>query len=399
MKRALLGLAALTLGAASLMGLGRADGVSAAPGTIKVDAGDGEVGYAVNAFLPGTVTVEVGSTVSWQFPWYEPHIIALASRADFGDIEPTAPPSASGATFDGSAVTPANAVYSDIIFGDPANPPTWDVKFTKAGSYDYFCPIHPFMDAKVVVVAAGATGIDTQATADARAKTEYTTAITALKALASSMSAKPVAVTPKAGGGNMYTLAIGGSTQAGNDVMQFIPSSQTIKVGDSIEWVSASPSPHTVTFGDITPPPGPDFDPFALPMSKPTESYAGTGFFNSGILAGTPPGAPADPNQPSTFELSFSKAGTYDYYCILHADQGMVGKVIVEAAQVVTPTPTATTAPATPTATQTTAPRPPSTGTGVDTDSGMPLWLPVLGLVILVAGASSGVFAVRRARQ
>ncbi len=429
MKRAWLGLfvvAVMLIGATSLA---RTENVSAAPTTIKIKAGAGEAGYAVNAFLPGTLTVETGSTVSWQFTWFEPHTIAIAPRALAEGPEPTIPPATSPATYDGSTPSITNVIYTDLIFGIPTGTaPSFDVKFTKAGSYDYLCTIHPFMNGKIVVVDSGTS--DTQATADARGATESATALTALKGLATTLKAKPVAITPKTGGGSKYSLVVGGSTQSGSDVQQFIPDSQTVKVGDSIEWVSSTPTPHTVSFGPITPPPGPGFDPFAVPPSVPAAGYDGTGFVNSGILSATPPGAPVDPNAVTKFELSFAKAGTYTYYCLLHQDQGMVGSVVVTAQQAATPTasPSATTAPTTPTVAPSTptalppaptpvpptpvpptatvvaptatrpAPSAPNTGTGPTDEGGNSNWLMLAGVVAVTVLAGTTFVAGRRRR-
>jgi hypothetical protein len=63
--------------------------------------------------------------------------------------------------------------------------------------------------------------------------------------------------------------------------------------------------------------------------------YNGTGTVNSGFLstraqyefyqlAGTPL-----PVAATTFTVTFTKAGTWDYICALHDGAGMVGKVIV----------------------------------------------------------------------
>jgi LPXTG-motif cell wall-anchored protein len=46
------------------------------------------------------------------------------------------------------------------------------------------------------------------------------------------------------------------------------------------------------------------------------------GLYNSGILG---------PGQSYTF--SFPKAGTYSYVCVIHAPQGMFGKITVEGSQ------------------------------------------------------------------
>ncbi|KDF00568.1 hypothetical protein Y900_016860 [Mycolicibacterium aromaticivorans JS19b1 = JCM 16368] len=82
-------------------------------------------GTAVNitnfAFAPATLTVKVGDTVTWTNKDEEPHTVVAN---------------------DGSFHSPgldANATYS--------------FTFTKAGSFDYICSIHPFMHGTVVVSA------------------------------------------------------------------------------------------------------------------------------------------------------------------------------------------------------------------------------------------------------
>ncbi|MEZ0358819.1 cupredoxin family copper-binding protein [Mycobacterium sp. SA01] len=82
-------------------------------------------GTAVNitnfAFTPATLTVKVGDTVTWTNKDEEPHTVVAN---------------------DGSFHSPgldANATYS--------------FTFTKAGSVDYICSIHPFMHGTVVVSA------------------------------------------------------------------------------------------------------------------------------------------------------------------------------------------------------------------------------------------------------
>jgi plastocyanin len=63
-----------------------------------------------------------------------------------------------------------------------------------------------------------------------------------------------------------------------------------------------------------SPPAGPPNQPAA---GGPT--YDGTALVNSGVI---PPGG--------TFNLTFTKAGTFEYYCLFHDDdEGMMGTVIV----------------------------------------------------------------------
>lgn len=102
---------------------------------------------------------------------------------------------------------------------------------------------------------------------------------------------------------------------------RFYPSTITIDVGDSITWTFMDA--HTVTFLSGGPQPFPISPQTGTPAGGP--NYDGTGFVNSGIVE---PGG--------TFKLTFTKAGTFPYLCLLHP--GMTGNVIVQPAG--TPYPT-----------------------------------------------------------
>ncbi|MCC7365934.1 MAG: hypothetical protein IT303_16330 [Dehalococcoidia bacterium] len=408
MKKALLALPALALATVGVLGLG-SNGTADAQGSgVTVLAGDGETGYSVNQFLPANVTVAEGTTVTWEFPWYEPHIVAFLEGEP-----PAGPPPISE-----DAVWPNDEgiVFSGDIFGDPATPPTFDVTFPEAGTYQYFCPIHPQMVATVTVVASGDT--DTQAEIDARADAEYATNIALVKALATAQGAKGGTITPRADGTNLFEVIVGGVDENGNDAMLFFPTTANIETGDTVRWVADAFSPHTVTFN--APPGPPSGDPFAIPQFAGDTYPGGTDLVHSGILT-TVPGEYGESDY-ATFELTFDAAGTFNYVCILHAPQGMVGSVTVAQATTPTATPTATatatatatptstptltptatatataTASATATATQTTAPRPPSTGSGTEDGNTMALVL-VLGAAgaFLAAGGAFGAATLRR---
>ena len=52
--------------------------------------------------------------------------------------------------------------------------------------------------------------------------------------------------------------------------------------------------------------------------------YAGTGYFNSGLLvAGVP-------DMPQEYSLTFTKPGTYKYLCQVHDASGMNGTITVQ---------------------------------------------------------------------
>lgn len=334
---------AIAFGAVALTG-GRD---AAAATTLKIRAGDGEAGYAVNLFLPKTATVTKGDTVEWKFGWFEPHSVTFGTPT--GDPSPPSHPNVSPVPYDGTGL-----VNSGLVFGKPTGSPTFAVTFTKAGTYPYFCFLHPNMTAAITVVESGTA--DTQAQIDARGTAEYTPALAELKALKATLD-KPATSTPKQGGGTKFGAVIAGET-LGGDVMQFFPPSLTVKQGDSIEWTSGVHAPHTISFGQPNVPIPPD--PTELAAIRPGASYEGAGFWHSGALGIDWPGG-------LKWEMTFSKAGTYEYYCLYHADQGMVGTVVVQAAQATTPTATAspsataTASPSTtttPAATATATPRP-----------------------------------------
>jgi plastocyanin len=76
----------------------------------------------------------------------------------------------------------------------------------------------------------------------------------------------------------------------------YTPASVTINVGDTVKWENADTAAHTVTSGS--------------PADGPS------GVFDSSLVMGK-----------ASFEHTFDKAGTYDYFCMVHP--WMVGNVIV----------------------------------------------------------------------
>jgi len=89
MRRILLAVPALAVAMAAVFA-STGNSAQAAAVTLQVRAGDGETGYAVNTFLPQSVYVRAGDTITWRFTWDEPHTVS------FGDIqgnpeEPTNP--------------------------------------------------------------------------------------------------------------------------------------------------------------------------------------------------------------------------------------------------------------------------------------------------------------------
>ena len=107
-------------------------------------------------------------------------------------------------------------------------------------------------------------------------------------------------------------------------VLQFMPARATVSVGQKVRWSwDDTKEPHTVTFfppGQSAPAPGSDPSLFA-PM-PPKGAYDGTTLVNSGLV-------PQGPQAPPPFEMTFAKAGTYNYTCVIHPQ--MVGTIVVAA--------------------------------------------------------------------
>ena len=218
-----------------------------------------------------------------------------------------------GKTFDGSTVTGSGIPQGSTI-------PPYTLKFTKTGTFNYECVIHPGMDAKVRVV--GRTTPIPSARADAAA---------AAKLLASQAKRAKALLkyTPPA---NTVT---GGHDSGQIAILKFFPSTLHVAVGRTVKFqVTSKTEPHTFSFGPpayltkiangiVTPlpnaagPPTLQFSPLVVfPSSRPPlPAYDGTGhgngFFSTGALGGGLPG-------PTSVNVTFPKAGTYKFVCLVH---------------------------------------------------------------------------------
>lgn len=122
-----------------------------------------------------------------------------------------------------------------------------------------------------------------------------------------------------------WVVQAGGSDQnEALQALQFYPATITIDAGDSVTWRYPAGEPHTVTFlGPQSSPPPPN-DP-SVPAPAGGNTYDGSTYTSSGFIAGG-----------KTYKLTFPKAGTYTYYCLIHGE--MIGKVVVQPAGSAYPT-------------------------------------------------------------
>jgi len=134
-------------------------------------------------------------------------------------------------------------------------------------------------------------------------------------------------------------------------IMKFYPDNLTINVGDTIDFKLNSPEPHTVLFlapGAQAPqifvpqqnpsgPPSIYANPEVfLPSGGPT--FDGTATSGAGQLGG-------EPTNPKEYKLTFTKAGSFGYFCSFHSGlnpqtnkiEGMTGNVVVQDASTAYP--------------------------------------------------------------
>jgi len=134
------------------------------------------------------------------------------------------------------------------------------------------------------------------------------------------------AAMPAAGAKRTWTAIAGGGTQDQSIVLNaFYPRTLEIAVGDTVTW-------QVFGFHNIAFPGGQQMprlemmdgdkvfiDPRVI-VPTGGATFDGMGYHNSGL--------PQDPSKPFNYSLTFTKAGTYTYACIVHGP-GMSGKVVV----------------------------------------------------------------------
>jgi plastocyanin len=197
----------------------------------------GDVEMFDYAFSPVVLTVGVGAIVTWANNGVAPHTATANNGA-----------------FDSGVLSAGQ---------------TWSRTFTAAGTFNYYCTIHPEMVGTITVLGADGTAPPPDADPDPE---------------------PPPAATPVPTSGDIDMVDFG-----------YSPSSITVAAGSTITWANNGAAPHTVT--------------------------ARSGSFDSGI------------RQPGgRYSRTFSEPGTYNYYCTLHPQ--MTGTIAVLDASGNAPPPT-----------------------------------------------------------
>jgi plastocyanin len=302
-----------------------------------------------NAFYPKRTTIHAGDRVAFRIVGFHNTLLAPKGTTppELFVADPAAPVSgvkdAAGADmwFNGQpsfginpqvAMPTGGKVYSGtqlVGSGLPLSgpPKPMKVKFPKKGTYTVLCSLHPGMKGKVVVKGKNAR-IPTAKQDAKRIKKQAKAAAKLAKKLVSGDGVP---------GGNTVKA---GNDRKGVATLAFFPDSTTVKTGESVTFTMSNKSTetHNVTFAPedyakqlaqaFLGPAG--LDPMTVyPSEQPPTGLIvdgtshGNGFVNTGMLddVGATP-------LPKSSTVTFTKPGTYQYYCIVHGAE-MKGTVTV----------------------------------------------------------------------
>jgi plastocyanin len=235
-------------------------------------------------------------------------------------INPLAAAPTGGHVFDGSKL-----VGSGLPGDGPPKP--FKVRFTKKGTYTVYCSLHTGMKGTIVVKGKKAH-ITTKKQDAKRIKKQAKAASKLAKKLVAGQGV-PSGLTVKAG-----------NDKHGVATLAFFPGTKSVKVGQQVTFTMSNKSSeaHNVAFApqayaqelaqSFIGPAG--LDPRTVyPSQPPTTPLVvdgtahGNGFVNTGMLD-TDKATPL----PKSAVVSFSKPGTYQYYCIVHGAE-MKGQITV----------------------------------------------------------------------
>jgi len=261
--------------------------------TTSVNVGQDAGSAAADEFNANTITISAGDTVHWQ--WF-------AGFHNVSSYDESAP----GTPEWGTAIT---------FFNGAAK--TFDRTFGTPGTYTYYCSLHAArtdadpaaldltkMVGKVVVgaaatptqtntptmtntVPAGSTATSTPTVANTAVATNTAT----VAATNTSTSTATATATPRPN-----TVTVNMTNFA------FDPKSLTVRVGDTVQWINNSGTPHTST--------------------------SDGGAWDSDLVA-----------SGGSYSRTFSQTGTFAYHCSFHQAQGQTGTITVQ--EQITPTATA----------------------------------------------------------
>lgn len=305
--RLLIAFAAALLLPVAVSGAATADaGKSARTWTVQVGSESSDQAIQGMAYLPENIYVNAGDKVIWTANSAEIHTVTfLAEGQSLESTQPFDPSRPENITQTGGKDYDGHSYYNSGIMTNVSDSGFKQVRkytlgFTNEGDFTYYCLVHGMaMKGTVHVRAAGTDYPYSQSQYDRQAKKQE-------RAILRDGHQQWDAARDQA---DQHTV-IAGTDNGTSMVMRFVHQKIEVRVGETVTFVNnGMGAPHTVTFGTE---PANIFTPAVNPAD-----YSG-GDLNSGIL---PP--------HSSFTVTFSKAGEFDYICALHDYMGMTGTVEV----------------------------------------------------------------------
>jgi plastocyanin len=317
--------------------------------TVLVGLSRPERGVNVDAYFPDNLTVHLGDSVKFKQNAAEIHTVTFLAPsqtppdllATFPLLDPAVwrPVVPANHQYDGTSYANSGIMSTDPSYSLPGQQVTsfW-LRFTHAGSYQYFCIVHGMMMTGTINVVDPSVKIPSPGKVRHQVKT---TIAGLLKQVPAAIRAAKAAIIPPvhhSDGTTTYNVNVG-FMYGMIDLMSFFPGKLEVHPGDTVVWHMTT-VPHTITFLNGNPEPS-----LIVPAMWPPTS-APTVMFNPAILG---PSASVVTSQPlnktdmfhsgflpvpnATFSLTIGNIeGPVPYLCLLHDASGMVGKLVVEAA-------------------------------------------------------------------
>ncbi len=302
--------------------------VQAAAWQATVGAQSSDKGRQALAFLANELWIHAGDSITWTFPVDEIHTVTFLTP---DEIRPAFQAGCPGTTPDGSSFIGDACVNSGVLTSGQ----TYTINFPTAGNFKLVCLVHPSMTGAVHVLDPSETLPHDQAFYDHEADKERTELLSdgsRLEGRGTATAERTSQDAVSAGIGEI--VATGGGSQIVS-VVRFLPGTTIVHVGDTIEWTNLDPeTPHTVTFGIEPSNPVPPSAGVTVDTDGARHAVLSSprGNVNSGLIVAAPQdrrNLAQSPLGVKRFRLTFTSPGTFDYFCSLHDDLGMVGKVIV----------------------------------------------------------------------
>ena len=310
--------------------------VQAAAWQATAGAQSSDMGRQALAFLANELWIHAGDSITWTFPTPEIHTVTfLKQNTTPQQVRPPRPGvpggGCPGTTPDGSSFDGSTCVTSSEL----VNGQTYTVNFPTAGNFKLVCLVHPSMTGAVHVLGLSEILPHDQAFYNREADNERTELLSdgsRFEGRGTATAARTSTDAVSTGIGEI--VATGGGAQMVS-VVRFLPGTTVVRVGDTVEWTNLDPeTPHTVTFGidpanPVPPSAGVTVDSDGAEHAVLSSPGANV---NSGFIVAARQdrtGLAQSPLGVTRFRVTFTSPGTFDYFCALHDDLGMVARVIV----------------------------------------------------------------------